>query len=86
MFSFAKALILTFIIAFFVLYSMPDENKVVSDSFARDLSSSVFDYKMKNIYGDVVTLEKYRGKKILIVNVASPVSYTHLTLPTTPYV
>ena len=50
MFSFVKALILTFIIAFFVLYSMPDENKVVSDSYARDLSSSVFDYKMKNIY------------------------------------
>ena len=49
MFSFAKALILTFIVVFFVLYSMPDENKVVSDSFARDLSSSVFDYKMKTI-------------------------------------
>ena len=78
MFSFAKALILTFIIAFFVLYSMPDENKVVSDSFARDLSSSVFDYKMKNIYGDVVTLEKYRGKKILL-------SLIHISEPTRPY-
>ena len=76
MFSFARALILTFIVVFFVLYSMPDENKVVSGSFARDLSSSVFDYKMKNIYGDVVTLEKYRGKKILIVNVASHCGYT----------
>ena len=30
---------------------MPDENKVVSDSFAINLSSSVYDYKMKNIYG-----------------------------------
>ena len=55
---------------------MPNENKTESDNFSRDPSSTIFDYKIKNIYGDVVTLEKYRGKKILIVNVASRCGYT----------
>ena len=76
MFTSVKVLILTSFIALFVIYSMPNENKTESDNFARDLSSTIFDYKMKNIYGDVVTLEQYRGKKILIVNVASRCGYT----------
>jgi len=75
-FTSVKVLILTSFIALFVIYSMPNENKTESDNFARDLSSTIFDYKMKNIYGDVVTLEQYRGKKILIVNVASRCGYT----------
>ena len=77
MFSSAKYLFLIFAIAFFVLYSMPEENKMLNDNSAKNSSATIFDYSMKNIYGDVVTLEKYRGgKKILIVNVASHCGYT----------
>ena len=51
MFTSVKVLILTSFIALFVIYSLPNENKTESDNFARDLSSTIFDYKMKNIYG-----------------------------------
>ena len=71
-----KVLILAFIIVSSVPYSMSSENKVSGESYTIDPPSTVFDYKIKNIYGDVVTLEKYRGKKILIVNVASRCGYT----------
>ena len=71
-----KVLILAFIIVSSVPYSMSNEKKVSGESYTIDLPSTVFDYKIKNIYGDVVTLEKYRGKKILIVNVASRCGYT----------
>ena len=76
MLSFVKVLILAFIIVSSVPYSMSNENKVSGESYTIDPPSTVFDYKIKNIYGDVVTLEKYRGKKILIVNVASRCGYT----------
>ena len=82
-----------------------------------------FDHSIKNINNETIDLNQYKGKTILLVNVASkcgftkqytglqelyekykdrgfyvigvpsnqfggqePVSYTHLTLPTTPYV
>ena len=74
--SSVKVLILAFIMVSSVPYLMSNEKKVSGESYTIDLPSTVFDYKIKNIYGDVVTLEKYRGKKILIVNVASRCGYT----------
>ena len=76
MLSFVKVLILAFIIVSTVPYLMSNEKKVSGKSYTIDPITTVFDYKIKNIYGDVVTLEKYRGKKILIVNVASRCGYT----------
>ena len=38
---------------------------------------TVFEFTMKSLDGDNVNLEKYRGKPILIVNVASECGYTY---------
>ena len=48
---------------------------------------SIYDYKVDDSQKNPVSLSDYKGKTLLIVNVASrcgltPVSYTHLTLPT----
>jgi len=39
-------------------------------------NDSIFDYKMKDIDGKEVSLDKYKGKVILVVNVASKCGYT----------
>ena len=40
---------------------------------------SFYDLEIESINGEIIKLKDYRDKVI-------PVSYTHLTLPTTPYV
>jgi len=37
---------------------------------------SFYDFKMKAINGEEISFEKYRGKKVLIVNVASKCGFT----------
>jgi glutathione peroxidase len=39
-------------------------------------ATSIFDIAVKDIAGNVTSLEKYKGKKIIIVNVASACGYT----------
>lgn len=38
--------------------------------------SSIFDYEVKTIDGEIVTLERFKGKVIMIVNVASKCGFT----------
>ena len=76
MFTLIRIFIVTFCLGLLVLYSMPKGNIIVSDSHSKEPTSTIFNFKMKNIYGDVITLDKYKGKKILIVNVASNCGYT----------
>ena len=40
------------------------------------MAKSVFDYKVKNINGEEVDLSQYKGKFLLIVNVASKCGFT----------
>jgi len=41
-----------------------------------DLSKSIYDYSAQNIDGDSISMSMYKGKKILIVNVASHCGFT----------
>ena len=41
------------------------------------LSSSFYDYSVELISGDKITFDKYKGKKVIIVNVASKCGYTY---------
>ena len=45
-------------------------------SFFTQTSSSVYDFSIKDIDGKEINLEEYKGKKILLVNVASKCGYT----------
>ena len=76
MFTLNRVLIVAFSLAFLSLYSMPNGSNIVSDNPTKKSTSTIFNYKLKNIYGDVITLDKFKGKKILIVNVASHCGYT----------
>ena len=76
MFTLNRVLIVAFSLAFLSLYSMPNGSNIVSDNPTKESTSTIFSYKLKNIYGDVITLDKFKGKKILIVNVASHCGYT----------
>lgn len=44
--------------------------------FAKDETMSIYDFKVKNIEGKEVSLSKYEGKVLLIVNVASKCGFT----------
>ncbi|QKJ22391.1 glutathione peroxidase [Poseidonibacter lekithochrous] len=48
----------------------------ISTMFAKEESMSVYDYKVKNIEGQEISLSKYEGKVLLIVNVASKCGFT----------
>lgn len=39
-------------------------------------ATSVYDFKLQTLEGEEITLEKYKGKKLLIVNVASKCGFT----------
>ena len=41
------------------------------------MSNSIYDFKVKNIDGEEVSLETYKGKTLLFVNVASKCGFTN---------
>lgn len=49
---------------------------ILSSSYAKDKTMSIYDFKVKNIDGKEVSLEKYKNKVLLIVNVASKCGFT----------
>ncbi len=48
----------------------------LSSSFAKDKVMSIYNFEVKDIDGKEVSLEKYKGKVLLIVNVASKCGFT----------
>lgn len=70
MFSISKWLLSFILLAFVTL--------TPSISFGADNStkSSIYDFKMKDIDGNMVDFSKYKGKVLLIVNVASQCGFT----------
>ena len=51
-----------------VLVSNPTKNKAMESKF--------YDFKFKTLDGQEVSFEKYRGKKVVVLNVASECGYT----------
>ena len=41
------------------------------------VGGAIYDFSMQDIHGQKVDFEKYRGRKLLIVNTASKCGYTH---------
>ena len=50
------------------LYSFFDRSTKID---LKDFSKSIYDYNLISIDGDSISMSEYKGKKILIVNVAS---------------
>ena len=50
------------------LYSFFDRSTKID---LKDFSKSIYDYNLISIDGDSISISEYKGKKILIVNVAS---------------
>lgn len=48
----------------------------LSSSFAKEKTMSIYDFQVKDINEKEVSLEKYKGKVLLIVNVASKCGFT----------
>ncbi len=45
-------------------------------SFEKTVSASIYDYKITAIDGSIIDMATFKGKKILIVNVASDCGFT----------
>jgi glutathione peroxidase len=51
-------------------------SKLISGSRPRQVSGSIYDFKMKALDGQDIDFNQYRGKNLLIVNTASKCGYT----------
>ena len=63
-----------FIIAISFSYAFFNKNE---DLELTNLSYSIYDYEAKTIDGELIKLSDFKGKKIIIVNVASKCGYTY---------
>ena len=66
-------MICLFIITISFVYALFNKNETLDVS---KKPSSFYDYQAKSIEGEVVELTKFKGKKIIVVNVASKCGYT----------
>ena len=66
-------MICLFIITISFVYALFNKNESLDVS---NSSFSIYDYRGKSIDGEIIELKKFKGKKIMIVNVASKCGYT----------
>jgi len=64
--------ILIFIIFSSIGFSFFNKDKINLENYSKD----IYDYKINLINGDLIDLKSYKGKKIILVNVASKCGYT----------
>ncbi|KAF3962028.1 hypothetical protein CMV_013418 [Castanea mollissima] len=64
------------IISFFFLYLYTNPSSLLSHNMAENTSKSIYDFTVKDIRGNDVSLSEYNGKVLLIVNVASKCGLT----------
>lgn len=69
-----SVLFLGFAIFFFLFNSRA---QFFPDSMAEDIPNSIYDITVKDINGNDVSLSDYKGKVLLVVNVASKCGLTH---------
>ena len=74
-----KTLLLILSITFFACgktLERPTDLAEFNPSFDQTMESSFYDFKLKDINGKEVDFSEYKGKKLLLVNVASKCGYT----------
>ena len=64
--------ILIFIILSSIGFSFFNKDKINLDGYSKD----IYDYSINLISGNTINLKSYKGKKIILVNVASKCGYT----------
>jgi glutathione peroxidase len=62
-----------------LMVTMSLGSSFISKLFSAEKSpeGSLYDFKIKSLAGELIDFEKYRGKKLLIVNTASKCGYTY---------
>ena len=58
------------------VFSMAFSKNVVEPKISTDSLSSFYDLKFSDINGDTIDLNQFKGKKVMVVNVASRCGYT----------
>lgn len=77
--SMKKLLTILAFIAFACTSSVQKDNKEVSSNITLDqmlMEKSIYDFKLNDIDGNEVDFNQFKGKKLLLVNVASKCGYT----------
>src|SRR5581483_9588869 len=67
------SMVVTAIVVVAGLFAFTTRKKIKTVSTG---ASSVYDFKLKTLDGQETTLAKYKGKKLLLVNVASKCGFT----------
>ncbi|KAL5848208.1 hypothetical protein ACOSQ4_006221 [Xanthoceras sorbifolium] len=70
-------LLLAFLLCFYSYHPFSSSSSSSKSMAAEDGPKSIYDFSVKDISGNDVSLSDYRGKVVLIVNVASKCGLTH---------